>query len=118
MTTPHNSAAVSIAGVRQAWLDAVEAGDAARLAALVTDDVVVVHGNGRCVRGKNELQADFRKGFEAFVIRQRVFQPEVVIRGQWAFEISEVETRLSPRGGGEPSTVRSTAVVALRQQAD
>jgi len=27
---------------------------------------VVVHGNGRCVCGKEALKADFRKGFEAF----------------------------------------------------
>jgi ketosteroid isomerase-like protein len=33
-----------IAAVRQAWLDAVRAADAERLAAMVTEDVVVVHG--------------------------------------------------------------------------
>jgi hypothetical protein len=28
-------------------------------AELVTDDIVVVHGNGSCVRGRDELKTDF-----------------------------------------------------------
>ena len=108
----------SIAAVRQAWLDAVRAADAERLATMVTDDVVVVHGNGRCVRGRDELKADFLKGFAAFSIEQIVSSTEVVIRGRWAFEISEVESKLTPRGGGQSTHVNSTAIVALSQQSD
>ena len=94
---PHcNSVPSSITAVRQAWLDAVRAGDAERLAAMVTDDVVVVHGNGRCVRGRDELKADFLKGVEAFSTEQSVSAAEVVVRGRWAFEIAEVESRLTP----------------------
>ncbi|HEY4051357.1 MAG TPA: DUF4440 domain-containing protein, partial [Acidobacteriaceae bacterium] len=52
-----------IAAIREAWLAAVKAGDANRLADMVTDDVVVVHDNGRCVCGKQELKADFLDGF-------------------------------------------------------
>lgn len=108
----------SIAAVRLAWLDAVKAGDAERLAAMVTDDVVVVHGNGRCVRGREELKTDFLKGFEAFSIEQNVSSAEVVVRGRWAFEISEVETRLTPHLGGESQQVRSITIVALNRQSD
>lgn len=108
----------SIAAVRQEWLDAVKAGDAERLAALVTDDVVVVHGNGRCVRGRDELKVDFLRGFEAFSIEQNVSSVEIVIRGAWAFEICEVESRLTPNCGGESTHVQSTAVVALNRQSD
>jgi uncharacterized protein (TIGR02246 family) len=80
-----------IAAVRRAWLDAIKAADVEQLATLVTDDVVVVHGNGRCIRGKDELKADFRKGFESFSVEQSVSSPEVVVRGRWAFEIADVE---------------------------
>jgi len=79
-----------IAAVREAWLAAVKAGDADRLADMVTDDVVVVHGNGRCVCGKEELKADFLDGFGRFAIDQRVLSSEVVVRNKWAFEIGEV----------------------------
>ncbi|MGA2981688.1 MAG: SgcJ/EcaC family oxidoreductase [Terriglobales bacterium] len=108
----------SIAAVRQAWLDAVKAGDAERLAALVTDDVVVVHGNGRCVRGRDELKVDFLRGFEAFSIEQNVSSVEIVIRGAWAIEIGEVESRLTLNCGGESTHVQSTTVVALNRQPD
>ncbi len=41
-----NPVVASVAAVRQAWLDAVRASDAGRLAALATDDVVAVHDDG------------------------------------------------------------------------
>ena len=113
-----NSATLSIAAVRRAWLDAERAGDAERLAAMATDDVVVVHGNGRCIRGRDELKMDFLKGFEAFSIDQSVSAPEVVVRGRWAFEIAEVESRLTPHCGGDSTHVHSTAVTALSRQSD
>jgi uncharacterized protein (TIGR02246 family) len=110
--------ALSIAAVRQAWLHAVRASDAERLAAMVTDEVVVVHGNGSCVRSREELKEDFLNAFEAFSIEQNVSNAEVVVRGAWAFEISEVESRLTPRRRGEATHVHSTTVVALSQQPD
>ena len=49
-----HSVARAIAAVRQAWLDAVKSGNAERLADMVTEDVVVVHGDGRaCVAERN-----------------------------------------------------------------
>ncbi len=78
----------------------------------------MVHGNECCVRGREELKADFSKGFLAFSVEQKVYDTEVVIRGRWAFEISEVESRLTPHGGGEVKHFRSTTVVALNQQSD
>ena len=113
-----NSVASSVAAVRQAWLDAVRTGDIERLAAMVTDDVVVVHGNGRCVRGREDLKADFLKGFESFSIEQNVSSTEVVVRGGWAFEIAEVESKLTPQCGGESTHVHSTTIVALNRQSD
>jgi len=113
-----SSVAASVASVRQAWLDAVKAGDVERLAAMVTDDIVVVHGNGRCVRGRDELKTDFLKAFESFWIEQNVSSAEVVVRGRWAFEIAEVESRLKPQGGGESTQVHSTTIVALNLQSD
>jgi ketosteroid isomerase-like protein len=59
-----------IAALWQAWPDAVRASDAERLATMVSEDVVVVHCDGRCVRGREELKQDFVRGFEAFSIEQ------------------------------------------------
>ena len=113
-----NSVASAVAAVRQAWLEAVRAADVDRLASLVTDDVLVVHGNGRCVSGREELKADFRQGFEAFSIDHDISNIEVVVRGKWAMEIAEVASTITPRRGGEVMQVHSTTVVALRRQPD
>ena len=113
-----DSAASSIAALRHAWLDAVRAGDVDRLVGMVTDDVVVVHGNGRCVHGRDELKADFLKAFEAFSIDQVVSSAQIVVRGRWGFDISDVESVLSPHLGGESKQVHSITVVALNQQPD
>jgi ketosteroid isomerase-like protein len=79
---------------------------------------VVVHGNGRCVRGRDELKKDFRNAFERFAIEQTVSSAEVVFRGRWAFEIAEVKSTLTPIGGGDLFHVASTTVVALVRQPD
>jgi ketosteroid isomerase-like protein len=94
------------AAVREAWPDAVRAGDVERLAELVTDDVVVVHGNGRCAHGRDELKADFLKAFDAFSIEQKVSSTEVIVRGQWFFEISQVDNWLTPCCGGQSTNVQ------------
>jgi ketosteroid isomerase-like protein len=85
---------------------------------MVTGDVVVVHGDGRCIRGREELKADFLKAFESFLVEQRVTNPEIVTRGDWGFEIAGVESTLTPLHGGEAIRVVTTTMVALRRQPD
>ena len=116
--TSDDSAISSIAALREAWLRAIRDNDVERLGNLVTDDVVVVHGNGRCVCGKDELKTDFGRAFGRFSIKQNVSSPQVTIRGKWAFEIADVDTTLIPHQHGESVHVLSTTVVALRQQSD
>jgi uncharacterized protein (TIGR02246 family) len=108
----------SIDAVRQAWLDAIRDGDVERLATLVTDDVVIVHGSGRCVRGRDELKMDFRNAFAACSIEQRASTAGLVVRGSWALEIADMETKLTPRSGGEGTLFYSTTVTALSRQPD
>ena len=113
-----DSASSSIAAVQQAWLEAIKAADVERLATLVTDDVVVVHGTGRCVRGRDELKMDLRNSFKAFFVEQSASTAGLVVRGSWALEIADVETKLTPRTGGEPTVFHSTTVTALERQSD
>jgi uncharacterized protein (TIGR02246 family) len=113
-----NSATLEITALREAWLAAVGSADVARLTSLVSDDVVIVHGDGRCIRGKNEFEADFLKAFESFQIDQKVVDPEIMVRGGWAFEIARVESTLTPIGGGETKHAITTTLVALRRQPD
>jgi uncharacterized protein (TIGR02246 family) len=120
-TTPDQdtvSAASSVEAVWHAWLDAIKTGDVEKLATLVTDDVVVVHGTGRCLRGRDELKMNFRSAFEAFSIEQNASTAGLVVRGNWALEIADIETKLTPRSGGERTLFHSTTVTALNRQPD
>ena len=113
-----SAASSSVEALRHAWLHAIRNADVERLAALVTDDVVVVHGTGRCVRGLEELKRDFQSAFEAVSIEQSASTVELVVRGSWALEIADVETKLTPRTGGEETVFHSTTVTALKRQSD
>ncbi|MGB9477720.1 MAG: DUF4440 domain-containing protein [Candidatus Acidiferrum sp.] len=113
-----DSVSESIDTVRRAWLDAVRAADVERLATLVTDDVVVVHGTGRCVRGRNELKMDLRNAFEAFSVEQCASTAGLIVRGSWALEIADVETKLTPRTGEKQAVFHSTTVTAFNRQPD
>jgi ketosteroid isomerase-like protein len=83
---------------------------------MVTEDVVVVHGDGRCIRGRDEVRADFAKAFELFRIDQKVTNPELTRRGDWEFEVAEVETTLTSLHGGEVRHAVTTSMVVLRKQ--
>ena len=107
-----------IAALREAWLAGVNASDADSLAQMLTEDIVVVHGNGRCVCGKEAVRADFLEGFRRFAINQKVSPTEVIVREKWAFEISEVESELTPIQGGQQIHAHSKTIVVLSRQSD
>lgn len=83
----------NIAAVRQAWIQAVKDGDADRLAELVTYDVVAVHADGRCTRGKDDVKNFLLDFFNQYMIEGKVLSSDVVIHGFWAVEIDEISTK-------------------------
>jgi uncharacterized protein (TIGR02246 family) len=113
-----DSTSSSISAVRQTWLDAIRAADVERLATLITDDIVVIHGTGRCVQGRDEFKMDLRNAFEAFFVEQNTSTAGLIVRGSWALEIADVETKLTPRTGEEQTVFHSTTVTALNRQPD
>lgn len=107
-----------IAAVREAWIAAVKNSDVDRLISMVTNGVVGVFGNGRCVSGKEELKAAFVGGFARFDIERRVVSAEVLIRDKWAFEIDEMEGKLTPVRGGTQVCARLETLVVFERQSD
>jgi ketosteroid isomerase-like protein len=49
---------------------------------------------------------------------QSISSVQVVVRGRWAFEIAEVESKLTPHSDGESTNAHSTTVIALNRQPD
>jgi hypothetical protein len=48
-------------------------------------------------------------------INQKIVDPEIAIRGNWAFEIATVESTLTPIRGSEVIRTITTTLVVLRK---
>lgn len=107
-----------IRGIADWWTAAVEAGDIEQLAQLMTDDIVVIHGNGRLVCGRTAVMKDFACSLQDFSVRQTVESEETIVAGEWAFERATVHTSITPRRGGATQEFDSRSLTILRKQTD
>jgi uncharacterized protein (TIGR02246 family) len=98
------------------WTAAVEAGDIEQLGQLMTEDIVVIHGNGRLVRGKEAVMNDFARSLEDFSVQQRVEPEEIIVAGEWAFGRAKVHTTISSRKSCDTKQFDSRSVTILRKQ--
>jgi ketosteroid isomerase-like protein len=105
-----------IAAVRERWITAVKDSDVDRIISMVTDDVVRVFGDGRCVSGKEALKAAFISGFGRFDFDPNVVSAEVVLRDKWAFEIVEIDRGSAPVRGGTQIRARLKTLVVFKRQ--
>jgi uncharacterized protein (TIGR02246 family) len=98
------------------WTAAVEAGDIERLGQLMTEDIVVIHGNGRLVCGKEAVMEDFARSLEDFSVQQRVESEETIVAGEWAFDRGKVHTTISSRKSCDRKQFDSRSVTILQKQ--
>ena len=98
------------------WTAAVEACDVELLGRLMTEDIVVIHGNGRMVCGKEAVMNDFARSLEEFSIQQTVDSEETILAGEWAFDRAKVHTAITSRKGGDTREFDSRTVTILRKQ--
>ena len=105
-----------IRGVADRWTAAVEAGDVERLGRLMTDDIVIIHGNGRLVRGKEAVMNDLARSFRDFSVQQTVESEETMVAGEWAFDRATVHTTISSPSSGDTKKFDSRTVTILRKQ--
>jgi len=71
--------AVAVSQVRATqryWLAALRAKNIDALISKVTDDIKVIHPNGKTVQGTQELRADFERFFRQFKLEQSVVAEE------------------------------------------
>jgi len=99
------------------WTNAVERGDVNALGRLMTEDIVVVHGNGRTLSGKEAVMADAAHSFKSCRIDQRIEFDETIIAGDWAFDRARVQTRITPRDGSDARDFHSRTVTLLKRAA-
>jgi uncharacterized protein (TIGR02246 family) len=115
-TDPSDEEIQEIQRVAVRWTAAVEAGDLELLGRLMTEDIVVIHGNGRLVCGKEAVMKDFARSLEDFSVQQRVESEETIVAGEWALDRAMVHTTVSSRKGGDTKQFDSRTVTILRKQ--
>lgn len=98
------------------WTEAVARGDIVQLGQLMADDIVVIHGDGHIVSGRDRVLEDFARSFRTIRIRQILEPQEIVVAGDWAFDRSKVITVVSPVDRSDPKEYRSHTITILRKE--
>lgn len=96
-------------------MQAVRDGDTDRLANLVIEDVVAVTKDGHCITGKEALKARLQHGFGRYDVERKILSSGVVIRDNWAVELDEMDSTMTPRDGMEIRAHVKMVIVHSRQ---
>jgi uncharacterized protein (TIGR02246 family) len=100
------------------WIDAVNAGDLARLHSLMADDVVFLNP-GRAPIGRDEFSAVFPAAHEQSRIHCISELDEVVVVGDVAWTRSRDALTVAPRaGGGQTTHLAGHRITIWRKQPD
>src|ERR1700722_9063323 len=107
----------AIREVHTTWIDAVNAGDLARLLTLMADDVVFLNP-GRAPFGRAGFPAGFSAAHQQSRIRCISELEEVVIVGEVAYTVCSDSLSVTPRTGGEATELAGHRITIYRKQSD
>ena len=81
-----------------AWLT----DDADGITRYLAEDAILMPPNNPKIPGRQQINAWIQQFFNAFTMTElATLEREVVITGDWAFEVAQYEWTLVPKGGGE-----------------
>jgi len=112
------AARTAIDAVRAKYVAAENAGDAAAIAALYTDDGVYMPSNMPAASGKAEIQARYEQIFAQMTQQGEATPAAVDIAGDWAIERGTYKSTLTPKAGGEAMEDTGKYVVVSKKMAD
>jgi len=115
-TSSHGAESNDMRQVALHWTAAVASADVRALARLMTDDIVVIHGHGRTIEGREAVISDFASSFQDFRVEQKIDSEETVVAGDWAFDRATVHTSIEARAGGDRRQFESRTITILRKQ--
>ncbi|RZT92478.1 YybH family protein [Rivibacter subsaxonicus] len=99
------------------WIDAVNAGDLARLLTLMADDVALLHP-GHAPIGRDEFPARFSSAHQQSRIRCISELEEVVVSGLVAYTLCRDSLSVTPHAGGETTELAGHRITIYRKQPD
>jgi uncharacterized protein (TIGR02246 family) len=99
------------------WIDAVNAGDLARLLTLMADDVVFLNP-GQAPFGRDGFSLAFSAAHQQAVVHCISELEEVVVVGEVAYTRSRDALHVTRRGGGETTQLAGHRITVYRRQPD
>ena len=104
---------------RNQYMAAWTAGSADRVAALYTEDAIVLYPNQGAVVGRAAILAYFKGFYDQFAQESFVLDSdEIRIAGNWAFDRGTYRLAMSPRAGGPRIEDHGKYLVILERQGD
>ena len=103
--------------VHSIWIDAVNAGDLARLLTLVAEDVVFL-APGHAPFGREEFSSNFRTAHQQLRIGCTSELEEVMVVGEVAYTRSRDAVSVTPRAGGKAAEFAGYRMTVYRKQRD
>jgi uncharacterized protein (TIGR02246 family) len=107
----------AIREVHSTWIDAVNAGDLARLLALMADDVVFLNP-GQAPSGRDGFSGNFSAAHQQVRIRCSSELEEVAVAGDVAYTRSRDALSVTPRAGGDATQLAGHRITVYRKQPD
>ena len=105
-------------GMVDQWLDAFNAGDAARLSSLYMDDAVGMPPDGPDNVGREAMRRDFDEMFEQFTYSETAPVEEVQVFGDVAFIRGTWRDLATPKMGGDAEESTGKWLWITRRQPD
>ena len=99
------------------WIDAVNAGDLARLLTLVAEDVVFLTP-GQATFGRDGFSSNFMAAHQQMQICCTSELEEVVVVGEVAYTRSRDALSVTPRAGGKEARLAGHRMTVYRKQRD
>ena len=106
-----------IRAMHSIWIDAVNAGDLARLLTLVAEDVVFLTP-GQAPLGREGFSSNFMTARQQMRICCTSELEEVVVVGEVAYTRSRDALSVSPRAGGKAAQLAGHRMTVYRKQRD
>lgn len=114
--SPEDTAAVN--KVRDDFLAAFNAADAAKVASLYTPDAVVMPSHQPMITGRDAIETYNKTFFEMYTAMINISPVETKVFGDRALDRGTYTIQLTPKAGGSPIMDEGKYLILLQHQAD
>lgn len=104
--------------LRDQFMAAENAGNAAEVANLYTDDAIVMAPHEPAVEGRQAILASLQAFFQNNTVKPTLTAQETQIAGDWAYERGTFSWTVTPKAGGKPIEDSGKYLVILKRLPD